>query len=101
MATVNPVVPPTPANGVLSTFQDFANVLGSIGEKAAGIYSTVSSADAARQIANAQAANTANAGQLAALNAEAGKNTAISLLVYAGIGLAAVGTFMVLYKKFK
>lgn len=95
------VVPTTPNNGVLSTVQDFANIVGSVGEKAAGIYSSFLSANTTKALANAQAANQANAAQFASLNAAANKNNAISLLVYAGVGLAVLGAAMIIIKKVK
>lgn len=96
----NDITPTTEGNGVLSAIQDFANIVGNVGQQAAGIYSSFLSAKTTKAIADSQLYTAQAAPQLAMLSAEANKNNAVSLLVYAGGALALLGVAVLAFKKF-
>lgn len=88
----------TPQNPFLQSISDLAGAIGNIAEKGVGVYSTFLNARTAADLANAQKTNyplQPTSQQI--LNADKRTN----FLVYAGVGVAILGTVALIYKAVK
>ena len=99
MATTDvSLVNPTPQNGVISAINDLAGSIGNIANTGVGIYSSFINAKTAAALAKTQAA-APNYASTQQEFLEAQKRT--NFLVYAGMGVALIGTLALIYKAVK